>query len=82
MMTEHDAFMYLVEDNERCLAGCEGACSEIKDGICACGDALIASAIEELNRYRAIGTLDECMKSVRLLESAKEVIRKLLCSEE
>lgn len=81
-MTEHDAFMYLVEDNKRCLAGCEGAWSEIKDGICACGDALIASAIEELNQYRATGTLDECMKSVRLVKSAREALRKFLCSEE
>lgn len=81
-MTEHDAFMYLVEDNEQCLAECEGACSEIKDGICACRNALIASAIEELNRYRVIGTVDECMKSVRLVKSAREALRKFVCGEE
>ena len=75
-MTEYDAFMYLVEDNEQCLAECEGACSEIKDGICTCRKALIDSAIEELNQYRTIGTLDECMKY------AREVLRKFLCSEE
>lgn len=75
-MTVHDTFMYLVENNEQCLAECEGACSEIKDGICACRKALIASAIEELNQYRAIGTLDECMKY------AREVLRKFVYSEE
>ena len=37
--------------------------------------------LEEIQRYRAIGTVDECKEAVEQLKTAKEAIRKLLCSE-
>lgn len=38
-------------------------------------------ALEEIQQYRAIGTVDECRAAVGQLKAAKEDIRKLLCSE-
>lgn len=39
------------------------------------------SAIEEIEQYREIGTIEECRAAVEELKAAKEDIRKLLSSE-
>lgn len=39
------------------------------------------TALEELQQYRAIGTVEECREAKEQLEAAKDDIRKLLSSE-
>ena len=38
-------------------------------------------ALEEIQQYREIGTVEECRKAREKLPVAEEAIRKLLCSE-
>lgn len=38
-------------------------------------------ALEEIQQYREIGTVEECRAAVEKLPVAEEAIRKLLCSE-
>lgn len=45
---EINAIKQLKEDNEDCYRACEGACSNIKEGKCRCGDGLIILAIEKM----------------------------------
>lgn len=45
----------------------------------ACNMAI--ASIEEVQQYRALGTVDECREAFEQLKIAKEAIRKLLCSE-
>src|SRR5699024_2372702 len=45
---EINAIKQLKEDNEGCYRECEGACSNIKEGKCRCGDGLIIVAIEKM----------------------------------
>lgn len=39
------------------------------------------SALEEIQQYREIGTVEECLAAMEKLPIAEETIRKLLCSE-
>lgn len=39
------------------------------------------AALEEIQQYREIGTVEECREAVEKLKTAKEAIRKLLCNE-
>lgn len=45
---EINAIKQLKEDNEGCYRACEGACNNIKEGKCRCGDGLIILAIEKM----------------------------------
>ena len=44
-------------------------------------DGLAIKALEEIQQYREIGTVEECRKAREKLPVAEEAIRKLLCSE-
>ena len=59
-MTEKEAIKALRKENELCYKQCEGACCDVENGKCTCGDTKIVSAFEELERYREIGTVEEC----------------------
>ena len=39
------------------------------------------SALEEIQKYREIGTVEECRAAVEKLPIAEDAIKKLLCSE-
>ena len=45
-----------------------------------CIDLAIA-ALEEVQKYRQIGTIEECREAVEKLPKTEEVIRKLLCGD-
>lgn len=45
-----------------------------------CIDLAIA-ALEEVQKYRQIGTVEECRTAVEELPKAEEVIKKLLCGD-
>lgn len=64
-MTENDAIEELKFNNEKCLEQCEGACFSRKNNDCACQDTVIERMLDELLQYRAIGTVEECRKSVK-----------------
>lgn len=38
----------LIEENEKCLNQCEGACSRIKNGMCSCDDGALVQAIRKM----------------------------------
>lgn len=63
-MTENDAIEELKFNNEKCLQQCEGACFSRKNNDCACQDTVIERMLDELLRYRAIGTVEECREAV------------------
>ena len=41
----------------------------------------VLNALEEIQQYRAIGTVEECREAMNKLPVAEETIRKLLCSD-
>lgn len=63
-MTIEQAIEELRNENEQCLDECEGCCSQIKNDICTCRDAVILSTLEQ---YKKIGTIEKCKKAMSLL---------------
>lgn len=74
-MSMNEAIKDLKDENEQCYAQCEGHCSEIKNNICTCRDAMILSALEQ---YQAIGTIEECQEAREKQIAKKIKNRKLL----
>ena len=62
-MTDKEAIEALRKDNELCYKQCEGACCDVENDKCTCGDVKIVSAFEELEQYRTIGTVEECREA-------------------
>lgn len=46
----------LVEENEKCLNQCEGACGSIKNGVCNCDDGILVQAIRKIQDYLSVVT--------------------------
>lgn len=85
-MTENEAIKHArkVAEDKRADADWEWRHGRLNSDDCIkCAEEheQLANWIEELQQYRAIGTVDECRKTVEQLKVAKEAIRKLLCSE-
>lgn len=46
----------LIEENEKCLNQCEGACGSIKNGVCNCDDGILVQAIRKIQDYLSVVT--------------------------
>lgn len=69
-MTENEAIKELKDENEQCYEQCEGCCSEVKENVCTCRDAIILSALEQ---YRSIGTVEECREAMERQRAKKYI---------
>ena len=83
-MTEKEAIEVLAKNVPKC---CKWVGSRYKGGFddwdCDMGQAIAKAikALEEIQQYREIGTVEECRAAVEKLPVAEEAIRNLLCSE-
>lgn len=79
-MTDKEAIEALRKDNELCYKQCEGACCDVENDKCTCGDVRIVSAFEELEQYRSIGTVEEC-REAREKQRAKKPLSRTHCKD-
>lgn len=63
-MTENEAIHDFCLEIEKCYLQCEGACCQVVRNKCHCRDAIILDSLEEIQQYRAIGTVDKCREAV------------------
>lgn len=75
-MTEKEAIQALRLEGGIEISGNMRRITEFFEGL----DTAI-KALEEIEQYKKIGTVDECRAAVEKLPVAEEAIRKLLCSE-
>lgn len=53
---ELEAIKDLMEENEKCLNQCEGACGSAKNGVCNCSDGILVQAIRKMQDYLSVVT--------------------------
>lgn len=71
-MTENEAIKKLKTDIQNCYNGCKGICRDVdKNGLCTCIQTVCLNALEEVQRYRAIGTVEKCENTVHELIAGK-----------
>lgn len=72
-MTENEAIKELNDENEQCYEQCEGCCSEVKENVCTCRDAIIVSVLKQ---YRTIGTVEECQDAMEVKQKITEIVNQ------
>ena len=53
---ELEAMKDLIEENEKCLNQCEGACGSAKNGMCNCGDGILVRTFCKMQDYLSVVT--------------------------
>lgn len=63
----------LMEENEKCLNQCEGACGSAKNGVCNCSDGILVQAIRKMQDYLSVVTDTNVGKWIPVNERLPEV---------
>ncbi len=70
---ELEAIKDLMEENEKCLNQCEGACGSAKNGVCNCSDGILVQAIRKMQDYLSVVTDTNVGKWIPVNERLPEV---------
>lgn len=62
---------YYKEKVKHCLSECDGACHLHNNGNCECEDANVLEHLQELEKYKSIGTVEDCKESVERMKPNK-----------